>query len=120
VASGVAGKWFGHAAVEQYAVWFLGIGFAMLFYAAIKSTYYRSRTPWVDVANKDPQPLRLTWLDYLKAGVCWLDAFKRTYAFKPGLYYTGEHYDSKAPLLVTANYFLTVFLVARRIRAFDD
>jgi acetyl-CoA decarbonylase/synthase complex subunit gamma len=119
VATGMTGKWFGYAAFEKYAIWFLGIGFAMLFYAAIKSTYYRSRTPWVDVANKDPQPLRLTWLDYLKAGVCWLDAFKRTYAFEPGLYYTGEHYDSNAPLLVTANYFLTVFLVARRIRAFD-
>jgi hypothetical protein len=119
VATGVAGKWFGYATVEKYAIWFFGVGFAMLVYAAIQSTYYRSRNPWIDAANKDPQPLRLIWLDYLKAGVCWLDAFKRTYAFEPGLYYTGEHYNSKAPLLVTSNYFLTVFLVARRTRAFN-
>jgi hypothetical protein len=61
----------------------------------------------------------LTLLDYLKAVVCWFDAFKQTYAIEPGLYYTGKHYDREAPMLVTSNYFLTVFLVVRRIRTFN-
>ncbi|MBW2457363.1 MAG: hypothetical protein JRI68_22840, partial [Deltaproteobacteria bacterium] len=35
-----------------------------------------------------------------------------------GLYYLGSQYDRDAPLLVTANYHLSVFLVARRARRF--
>ena len=62
-----------------------------------------------------PRPLRLGPADYLKAAVCWAAAFHRSYAFAPGVYYTGE-YDPRAPLLVTANYHLTVFLVARQLR----
>jgi acetyl-CoA decarbonylase/synthase complex subunit gamma len=119
VTAGITGQWFGYPAFAAYPIWFLGGGLVMLFYAAIQSTYYRSGAPWIEAVNNKPQPLRLTWLDYLKATVCWLDAFKRTYAFKPGLYYTGKNYNSKAPLLVTSNYFLTVFLVIRRIRVFN-
>jgi len=64
-----------------------------------------------------PQPLRIGPLDYGKALVAWFLGFRRTYAVAPGLYFTGDHYDIDAPLLVTSNYHLTVFLVARRIRA---
>ena len=88
----------------------------MLFYAAIQATYCRSGTQWTAAGNIRPRPLRLTSLDYIKALICWLDAFKQTYAIEPGLYYTGDHNDSNAPLFVTSNYFLTVFLVVRRIR----
>jgi len=118
IAAGVTGKWSDITPLAPYAIWLLAMGLAMLGYVALKTTYYQSETPWP--ANSDPpRPLHLTWLDYLKAVVCWFDAFKRTYAIEPGLYYTGQHYDREAPLLVTSNYLLTVFLVVRRIRAFN-
>jgi hypothetical protein len=117
-AAGITGQWFGSPAFATYSVWFLGAGLVMLFYAAIQSTYYRSGAQWHETVDNKPRPLRLTWLDYIKAMICWLDAFKRTYVIEPGLYYTGEHDDINAPLLVTSNYFLTVFLVVRRIRTF--
>jgi acetyl-CoA decarbonylase/synthase complex subunit gamma len=117
--AGITGQWFSSPAFATHSVWFLGAGLVMLFYTAIQSTYYRSGAQWPESVDNKPRPWRLTWLDYIKAMICWLDAFKRTYAIEPGLYYTGEHYDSKAPLLVTSNYFLTVFLVVRRIQAFN-
>jgi hypothetical protein len=57
----------------------------MLFYAAIQATYCRSGTQWTAAGNIRPRPLRLTSLDYIKALICWLDAFKQTYAIEPGL-----------------------------------
>ncbi len=116
--AGVAGRWLGYPAFAPHAVWFLTLGPLLLGVTALRSTYYRSGTAWPR-SSGEPRPLRLTWLDYLKAPVCWFDAFKRTYAVEPGLYYTGAHYDREAPLLVTANYHLTVLLVARRVRAFN-
>ncbi len=116
--AGITGQWFGFPAFATYSIWFLGAGLVMLFYAALQSTYYRSGAQWPEAVDNEPRPLRLTWLDYIKAMICWLDAFKRTYAIEPGLYYTGEHVDMNAPLFVTSNYFLTVFLVVRRIRTF--
>ncbi len=89
---------------------------------ALCATYYRSGTPWPVVADhgsEQPRPLRVSALDYVKAAISWLDAFKRTYVVQPGLYYTGDHYDREAPLLVTSNYRLTVFLVVRRVRKFN-
>lgn len=116
--AGAAGQWFGVSVFSAYAIWFFAAGLILLIYAALKTTYHRSDKLWP--ADSDgPRPLRLTWLDYLKAGVCWFDAFKRTYIIEPGLYYTGRQYDREAPLLVTSNYLLTVFLVVRRIRAFN-
>jgi len=118
VIGGIAGRWFNTPAFAPYAIWFLGAGLVLLFYVLLRTTYYRSDTAWPQTSNQ-PRPLHLTWLDYLKVFICWLDAFKKTYAIEPGLYYTGEQYDRQTPLLVTANYFLSVFLVARRIRNFN-
>ncbi len=117
VAAGAAGLWWRHPSLAPYSVWFLAGGLAMLGYRALKTTYYRKGSPW-PAASNEPRPLHLAWRDYLKAGICWADAFKWTYAVEPGLYYTGASYDPDAPLLVTSNYHLTVFLVVRRIRAF--
>lgn len=88
-----------------------------LIYAGVlmRLTYYRPGARW-PTETSPPLRYRLTWVDYLKALVSWLNAFKWTYAVRPGLYYTGETYDVEAPLLVTSNYALTVFLVVRRLR----
>lgn len=118
VAAGAAGYWWRHPSFAPYAIWFLAWGLAMLAYLMLKTTYYRKGSPWPAQANK-PHPLYLDWRDYLKAGICWADAFKWTYAVEPGLYYTGASYDPDAPLLVTSNYHLTIFLVVRRIRTFN-
>ncbi len=79
-------------------------------------TYYRSRTPWPGRARA-PRRIAISWLDYPKAAISWLDAFKRTYVVEPGLYYTGDAYERSAPLLVTCNYRLTVFLLLRHVGA---
>ncbi len=63
-----------------------------------------------------PRRLRFSRLDYLRALWEWLNAFRRTFRVAPGLYYTGCCYDRNAPLLVTCNYHLTVFLLARSLR----
>ncbi|GMT42687.1 MAG: hypothetical protein IEMM0002_1098 [bacterium] len=55
-----------------------------------------------------------TLTDYIKAFISWIFLFMPTYHVRPGLYYIGKK-DADAPLLVTANNFLTVFLLARRI-----
>ena len=118
VIAGMSGRWFNTPAFAPYAVWFLGAGLVLLFYVVLRTTYYRSDTAWPLTSNQ-PRPLHLTWRDYIKVFICWFDAFKKTYAIEPGLYYTGERYDRQTPLLVTANYFLSVFLVVRRIRNFN-
>jgi hypothetical protein len=118
VTAGVAGQWLGIEVFKTFAIWFLSGGLVILCSVTLRVTYYRSGYIWSKASNQ-PRPLHLTLLDYLKAFVCWLNAFKRTYAIEPGLYYTGDHYDRKAPLLVTSNYFLTIFLVIRRIRGFN-
>jgi hypothetical protein len=118
VTAGIAGQWLGIEVFKTFALWFLGGGLVILGSVTLRVTYYRSGYIWSQASNR-PRPLHLTLLDYIKAFVCWLNAFKRTYAIEPGLYYTGDRYDRKAPLLVTSNYFLTVFLVARRVRGFN-
>jgi acetyl-CoA decarbonylase/synthase complex subunit gamma len=54
-------------------------------------------------------------LDYIKAFFSWLFLFNKLFCVKPGLYYIGRR-KNDSPLLVTCNNFLTVFLLARRIR----
>ncbi len=66
------------------------------------------------VPEMQPLPLKFGLLDYAKAFISWILLFYRLLAVKPGLYYTGE-WDESAPILVTSNNFLTVFLLARRI-----
>jgi acetyl-CoA decarbonylase/synthase complex subunit gamma len=78
-------------------------------------TFVEAGHTWPNRAA-EPQPLRLGVVDYGKALVAWLLGFRRTYAVEPGLYFTGDSYDVDQPLLVTANYHLSVFLVARRVR----
>lgn len=118
VIAGIAGKWLGFAVFESFAIWFLGVGLVILSFLALEITYYRTGYKWSQSSNQ-PNKLRLKTRDHMKAFVCWLNAFKRTYAVEPGLYYTGDRYDRKAPLIVTSNYFLTVFLVIRRVRGLN-
>ncbi len=115
VAIGIAGVFFEYHAFEDEGPWFLTLGLMMIAYLVLKRTYYRTGSVWPADSN-EPRPLNLTWLDYVKSLICWLDSFKRTYAVEPGLYYTGDRYDHDSPLLVTANYHLTVFLLVRRLR----
>ncbi|NIQ37358.1 MAG: hypothetical protein GTN81_02035 [Proteobacteria bacterium] len=115
MAAGVGGLWFDLGAFESYGSWFFGVGLVAVLFSVLRLSYYRSGKLWPGAITQ-PRPLQMTWKDYLKAVVCWLDAFKRTYVVEPGLYYTGSRYDKTAPLLVTSNYLLTVFLVVRRTR----
>ena len=114
-AVGIAGVIFESAAFQEEGPWFLALGLTMLGYLVLKRTYYRTGSVWPADSN-EPKPLNLTWLDYVKALICWLDSFKRTYVVEHGLYYTGDRYDHDATLLVTANYHLTVFVLVRRLR----
>ena len=116
MAAGAAGLWWEFAPAQPHALALLTAGLALILYTVLRTTYVGADRAWSDESGA-PRPLRLTSLDYVKALICWLDAFKRTYAVKPGLYYTGKTYDRDAPLLVTANYLLTVLLVVRRVRA---
>jgi acetyl-CoA decarbonylase/synthase complex subunit gamma len=113
---GVAGL-AGAVAMPAAAAWALLVMGALLAGLHLLSlTFVGPDHPW-PTESADPRPMRLTAVDYGKALVSWLLGFHRTYAVEPGLYYLGDHHDPAAPLLVTANYHLTVFLVARRARA---
>ena len=114
----MAERWFGYEGLSRYAGWLLALSGVMLVCAALRRSYHKPGAPW-PAGTAEPMPLRIRPLDYGKALICWFDAFTTTYAVEPGLYYTGDRYDPEAPLLVTANYHLTVFLVARRVRAFN-
>jgi hypothetical protein len=118
IAAAIAGIWLEYSVFESFAIWFLGGGLLILSGAALEISFYRTGHRWPESSNQ-PNKLRLTALDYMKAFACWLNAFKRTYAVEPGLYYTGDGYDRQAPLLVTSNYFLTVFLIIRQARSFN-
>ena len=118
LAISAVGRWSGASAFAPYSAWFLAGGLVVLLYSGLRATYSRSDRLW-PMDRNEPEILHLTWPDYLKVAICWIDAFKRTYAVPPGLYFTGSRYDRDAPLLVTSNYLLTVFLVVRRVRAFN-
>ncbi len=82
--------------------------------------YLRKRKTVPIEYNDEPKPLPLQFgpVDYLKAFVSWVFLFMAVYQVRPGLYYIGHIGDGdgeKPPLLVTANNFLTVFLLARNI-----
>jgi hypothetical protein len=61
-----------------------------------------------------PLPLHFVPVDYLRALISWIFLFMRVFAVKPGLYYVWQR-DENAPIIVTANNYLTVFLLVRRI-----
>ncbi len=65
--------------------------------------------------NAVPLPLSFSAVGYGKAFVCWFFLFMRTFIVRPGLYTLGAA-DESSPMLVTGNYYLTVFLLARRLR----
>ncbi len=61
-----------------------------------------------------PLPVSLGLAGYLKALVAWLFLFTRTFAVRPGIYYLGD-YAPDAPLLVTGNFYLTLFSLVRQL-----
>jgi len=92
------------------------LGGVLVMLRLLSVTFVKADQTWPS-NDASPRPLRIGSVDYAKALVAWVLGFRRTYAIAPGLYYTGDRYDRDAPLLVSANYHLTVFLVARRVRA---
>lgn len=83
----------------------------------LRLTYYRKGTSWQALEDQSrPLPIGLKWYDFILAFICWMDSFVRTYAKRPGLYYTGKQYDSSTPILVTSNYHLTIFSILWHIR----
>lgn len=82
---------------------------------------HKSEGAMLDNTNRNhekltPIALEFGFKDLFK--VFWeiLLAYRRSFFITPGLYYTGNEYDVSAPLLVTANYHLTVWSVWRRIK----
>ena len=118
ISAGIAGKWYGYTGTASVAIWLMAVGMIMLTLAVLRTTYYRSGTPWPDDSG-EPRVLRLKPLHYMKALVCWFDSYMRTYTIAPGLYYTGDRYDPEKPLLVTSNYLLTVLVLIRRVRSYN-
>ncbi len=80
--------------------------------------YLRRRknlTPEFDIVpTLQPLPLNLGPSDYIKAFISWVFLFFRVFSVRPGFYFMGQR-NENAPLLVTGNNFLTVFLLVRRI-----
>ena len=66
---------------------------------------------------RSPQRLRIGPLDYSKMFFNWLFLFKKAYAVRPGLYFIGETYDKKSPLLVTCNFLSTIILLYLRLKS---
>lgn len=116
LAAGAAGQWFGVNYFAANAPWLLAAGAVFLGVIALRWTYDPPGKAWSG-GPAVPKPISLGAADYLKALVCWLDGYYNNYAVEPGLYFTGGSYDRTAPLLVTANYHLSVFLLVRRIGA---
>jgi len=112
---GIAGEVGVAPSLSAAALPFMILGGLILAFIALRPTFYRSGTAWPQAFN-EPRPLRLRWIDYPKALICWLGGFSRTYVLEPGLYYTGDTHRPDAPTLVTANYHLSVFLVLRHLR----
>jgi len=96
-------------------VLFVIAGAAVLLRELLRLGFHRSGTPWPATSDQ-PRRLEVGWLDYVKMLVSWVFSFERTYAVEPGLCHLGPGYDRDAPLLVTANYHMSVVLVARRAR----
>ena len=63
-----------------------------------------------------PKKLSFTILDNFKALINYLFLFRKAYSVAPGLYFTGDKYDKKAPMLVTCNFLLTVLLLFKNLK----
>ncbi len=114
LATGIGGLLGAEPLLEAYAGVLLAMGVAASALIAVRKTYW-SREPWSTEPDQ-PQPLDLGQWASLKVVMAWFDAFKTTYVVRPGLYYTGDSYDIDTPLLVTSNYLMTVWVVARAVR----
>ncbi len=128
---GILGYKLDTSALTPYSTFLFSISLSLLGYYLLKRTYYQSSpSPGSEdlqlttqfnnstqIHGNQPQPIQISIFDYLKALICWFDAFKRTYIINPGLYYTGDKYDRTQPLLVTSNFFLTVFLLLINVRS---
>jgi acetyl-CoA decarbonylase/synthase complex subunit gamma len=110
--AGSAAVVYGLLAAE---VLFVIAGAALLLREVLRLGFHRSGTRWPATSDQ-PRRLEVGWLDYVKMLVSWVLAFERTYVIEPGLYQLGPRYDPGAPLLVTANYHMSVVLVARHAR----
>lgn len=104
--------------LKNHDVVFVLSGFLMLGYSILRMTYIHADKEWDYTENK-PVRLKPGFSDYVKALICWFDSYRRTYATKPGLYFTGDNYDPQSPILVTANYHLTVFSILRNLKSFN-
>ena len=104
-----------------YSIFFLIIGLVFLSDLILQASFYKTGKNWETGSEQTNQinPIKLKKIDYLKALISWIHAFKRTYVLEPGLYYSGEKYDPDSPLLVTSNYFLSVFLILYNIKKFN-
>lgn len=100
--------------LQSNAMEIIIFGIVLISVNALSFTYYQSGDNY-KIMILNPVKLYIKWYDYLKAFVCWVNNYKRTYIIQPGLYYTGNDYDMESPMLVTSNYFLSVFLILRRI-----
>jgi hypothetical protein len=61
-----------------------------------------------------PLPLGFGPGDYIRAFISWIFLFLNIFSVRPGYYCIGKRSEN-APLLLTCNNFLSVFLLARRI-----
>ncbi len=70
--------------------------------------------------TESPEPLKLTFRirDYLNALYCWVRSYRNSVSMKPGLYFTGT-FRKDSPVIVTCNYFLTLFILWRYLRSTD-
>ncbi len=66
--------------------------------------------------RENPQRLEFGFIDWIKAFISWILAYRKTFDIKPGLYFNGKEYDINSALLVTCNYHMTVFLLWRILK----
>ncbi len=101
---------------QDYPSFFIALAIYILLALFWNYSRRRIKSPrkYETVPNLQPLPLNYESIDYIKAFISWLFLYLKVFTVRPGLYYVGE-LDGNAPLLVTCNSFLTVFLLARRI-----
>lgn len=66
--------------------------------------------------KEKPKRLEFGFIDWIKAFISWILAYRKTFDIKPGLYFTGNEYDVNSSMLVTCNYHMTVFLLWRILK----
>ncbi len=97
--------------------WFQAAG--VFVFMAVVWNYVRRRGPTkyslTNSLEARSLPISFGFWDYLKALIAWLFLFSRTFSVPPGLYYLGQK-EKNSPILVTGNFFLTLFLLTRGLR----